>query len=217
MEGESHRMFKILLVEDHSIVREGIKRLLPLQLGPCTFHEVSTGRSALADFSLHHWDIVLLDLALPDRSGLDVLSEMKARNPEAKILVLSALSETEVGQRVLKAGANGFLAKESTAEELVRAVRRVTGGMRYISTQLAEHLVGDLSKNDIDAPHEVLSDREYLVLKALGAGKSVTQIARSLCLSPKTISTYRAHVLRKLKVKTNADLIRYVLNHRLLD
>lgn len=208
-------MLSILLADDHAVVREGIKRILAQSFGSATVVEVGTGPAALQAFDRQVFDIVLLDLGLPERSGLDVLREMKARTPEARILVLSALEENEVGQRVLKSGASGFLAKESSPEELVRAIRKVMSGARYISSSLAEHLAGAVA-SETRAPHETLSDREYVVFQMIAGGKSVTEIARSLCLSPKTVTTYRAQILRKMNMTTNADMIRYAVKNEIV-
>lgn len=205
-------MLKILLAEDHGVVREGIKKILNQSFGACAVTEAATGPQALAEFDKATFDIVLLDIGLPGRSGLEVLREMKSRKPDARVLVLSALAETELGRRVIKTGGAGFLAKESSAEELVRAIRKVMGGGRYISSNLAEHLAVAITARDGPA-HEILSDREYEVFRMIGAGETVTQIARGLCISPKTVTTYRAQILRKMNMTNNAEIIRYALKN----
>lgn len=209
-------MLKILFADDHAIVREGIKRLIAQNLGVCTLVEAADGQTALVEFDKQAWDIVLLDLGLPGRSGLEVLREMKLRKPATRVLVLSALAENELGRRVLKSGAAGFLAKESCAEELVRAIRKVLAGGRYISANMAEQLASEIGK-EVDRPHEKLSDREYTVFKMIGCGNTITEIARNLCLSPKTISTYRAQILQKMQMTANAEMIRYAVKNGIVE
>jgi two-component system, NarL family, invasion response regulator UvrY len=209
-------MLKILLADDHAVVREGLKRLIAQHFGGCTVAEATNGHEALATFDKNAWDLVLLDIGLPGRSGLEVLREMKLRRPEVRVLIFSALAENELGQRILKSGGSGFLAKENCAEELVRAIRKVLAGGRYISANLAEHLALNLGRTAVE-PHETLSDREYVVFKMIGNGSSVTEIAHSLCLSPKTITTYRAHILHKMSMSTNADMIRYAVKNHIVE
>ena len=209
-------MLKVLLIDDHQIVREGLKKLIAQSFGAVTFGEAADGKAALTMFDKTRWDVVLLDLTLPNRDGLDLLQQMKSRTTGVPVLILSALAEKEVAHRVLKAGAAGFVPKETCSEDLVQAIRKVLAGGRYVSASLAEEIAFSFSK-DKSEPHNTLSDREYLVLKMMASGNSVTDIARSLCLSPKTISTYRAHILRKLNVTTNAALIRYALKRGLVE
>lgn len=206
-------MLRILLADDHHIVRDGMKKLIAEQLGRTTFGEAADGRAALALFDKERWDMVLLDLTLPERDGLQVLEEMKARKPQTPVLVLSALAEDEVAFRVLKAGASGFISKESTPDEITRALRKVLSGARYVSARLAEKMVMNIGAKETDKPHEKLSDREYTVLKMLGRGSTPTEIAKALCISVKTVSTYRAHILQKMQFRGNAELIRYAVQN----
>jgi DNA-binding NarL/FixJ family response regulator len=206
-------MLRILLADDHHIVRDGIKKLIAEQLGKATIGEAADGRTALTLFDKEHWDLVLLDLTLPERDGLQVLEEMKARKPQIPVLILSALAEDEVAVRVLKAGAVGFISKESPPDEIARALRKALSGTRYVSARLAEKMVMNIGTKDTSKPHEKLSDREYTVMKMLGRGDTPTEIAKALCISVKTVSTYRSHILQKMQFRGNAELIRYAVQN----
>jgi two-component system, NarL family, invasion response regulator UvrY len=210
-------MYKVLLIDDHALIRAGLKQVLQNGLGRVTFGEGQTATEALDLVQKQPWDIAVMDLTLPGRSGLDLLAEFKCLRPEMPVLVLSVLSEDEFAARVLKAGAAGFVHKESSAEDLVKAVRKVLSGGRYVSQKFAETLAMHIGAPMIDAPHQKLSDREFQVLTMLAKGESLTQIGRILSLSIKTISTYRARILDKMELGNNAELTRYALKHGLVD
>jgi DNA-binding NarL/FixJ family response regulator len=210
-------MLRVLLVDDHQIVRDSIKRLLADNFGAIAFGEASDGKAALTLFDKEPWDLVLLDMTLPQRNGLEVLQEMRTRNPKAPVLILSALSEDEVGLRVVKTGAAGFVSKETNPEEIVRAVHKAISGRRYISSRLAEKMAVKFGTDYEGKPHEQLSDREYTVLKMIGSGASVTEIGKTLCISVKTVSTYRARILEKMQLRGNAEMIRYAIRNGIVE
>jgi two-component system invasion response regulator UvrY len=210
-------MLRVLLADDHQIVRDGLKKLITDNLGKVVFGDAADGVAALVAFDKERWDLVLLDLTLPKRNGLQVLGEMKARKPEVPVLIVSALAEEEVGLRVLKAGAAGFVPKESDPGEIVRAIRKAITGSRYISPAMAEIMAMNLSGNEPEKPHQKLSDREYTVMKMIGSGSSPAEIAKALCISVKTVTTYRAHILQKMNLRGNAELIRYALQNGIVE
>jgi len=209
-------MIRVLIVDDHAIVRRGLRELLSDEFRGAAFGEASTAQQALEQISKKEWDVALLDITLPGRSGLDLLKEVKAARPRLPVLVLSVHPEDQFAVRVLKAGAEGYLTKESAPEELVNAIRKILAGGQYVSPTLAEKLALGLRKDSTRAPHETLSDREYEIMCCIASGKTVTEIARELSLSPKTISTYRARLLEKLRVKNNAEIIRYAIRNGLV-
>ena len=198
---------RVLIVDDHPLIRRAIRELLEPETGE-PVEEAGTPDEALAQIRAHQWDIVLLDLSMPGNTGLQLLTTIHAERPELPILIVSAHAEDQYAVRLLRAGASGFVSKETAPDVLVRAVRRVAGGGRYISEALAEHLADEKRE-----PIEALSNREHEVLRLMAAGRSPTEIAASLSLSVKTISTYRARLLQKLRARTTADLIRYALEH----
>lgn len=208
-----------LIVDDHAIVREGIKHILDenfKQFAEIVVGEAATGQEALHQVREHIWDIVILDLSLPDRSGLDLLSELKAAFPSLPVLVLSMHAEEQYAIRVLKAGASGYVIKLTAPEELVQAIRKVLDGGKYISLSLAESIAFHLDQAPRGLLHESLSDREFQVLVLLASGKTVSQIARELSRSVNTISSHRGRILEKLSLKTNTELIRYAIEHKLI-
>jgi len=207
----------ILLVDDHAVVRRGLKQILADEWRQTSFGEAETAQEALALVRKQHWDVVLLDISMPGRSGLDVIQEIRKEESKLPILVLSGHPEEEYGIRVLKAGASGYLEKESAPDTLVDAVRRALRGERVLTPTLADRLVQSLGANPHQAAHEGLSDRELQVLRMIGAGRTVSQIAEELHLSDKTISTYRGRILEKLDLENNAQIMRYCLDHSLLD
>jgi len=209
-------MIRVLIVDDHPVVRRGLRALLSDEFREAAFGEASNVQQALEQISKKGWDVALLDISLPGRSGLDFLKEVKAARPRLPVLVLSIHPEDQFAVRVLKAGAEGYLTKESVPEELVNAIRKILAGGRYVSPTLAEKLALDLRRDSTRAPHETLSDREYEVMCWIASGKAVTEIAADLSLSPKTISTYRTRILEKLGVKSNAEIIRYALRNSLV-
>lgn len=210
-------MLKVLLVDDHELIRAGLKQVLQAGLGKMIVGEASNAAGALDLVQDQTWNIAITDITLPGRSGLDLLTEFRNLRPEMPVLVLSVLSEDEIAMRVLKAGAAGFVHKETSGEELVKAVRKVLAGGKYVSTSLAEKLAMQIGTPVSDDPHKRLSDREYLVMTMLAAGKTLTQISKILSLSIKTISTYRTRILQKMHMGTNADLTRYALKRGLVE
>jgi DNA-binding NarL/FixJ family response regulator len=207
---------RILVVDDHAVVRDGLKRLLAARFPDAIFGESGGTQPALDLLDNADWDVMLLDLTMPGRGGLEVLNEARNIQPKTKILVLTMHPPDQYAVRVMKCGAVGYLTKESAPEEIVAAVEKVLAGGKYVTAALAEKLVDDLSVPAGKKPHEQLSDREYQVLLLLGAGKTVKEIGAELSLSVKTISTYRARVFEKLQFKSNADVVRYALNEHLV-
>ena len=210
-------MLNVLLVDDHEIVREGLKRVLSLSLSEVSYFESGTGQGALDAMSKEEIQIAILDINLPDKDGLELLKEIKLLRPSVPVLILSLYEERQYALRALKGGAAGYLTKDMAGESLAAAVQKVLRGGIYISPSLAERMGRDLIGQGEALPHEALSDREYEVLRLLSEGKSLTEIAGMLSLSDKTISTYRARMLQKLKLKTTAALIRYALDHQLVE
>ena len=207
---------KILLADDHAVVRHGLKQILTDAFKRATYGEARNAQEALDLVWKHDWDVVVLDITMPGRSGLDVLREIKQSKPRLPVLVLSMHPENQFAVRVLKCGASGYMTKESAPEELVGAVKKVLAGGRYVSNALAENLAAGLSAGQ-KAPQEKLSDREFQVLRLIASGQMVTAIARELSLSAKTISTYRSRILDKMGMKNNAELMHYAIQHRLVE
>jgi two-component system, NarL family, invasion response regulator UvrY len=207
---------KILLADDHAVVRRGLKQILTDAFKRATYGEARNAQEALDLVWKQEWDVVVLDITMPGRSGLDVLREIKQSKPRLPVLVLSMHPENQFAVRVLKSGAAGYMTKESAPEELVGAVKKVLAGGKYVSNSLAENLAASLSINH-KAPQEKLSDREFQVLRLIASGKMVSDIARELSLSVKTISTYRSRVLEKMGMKNNAELMHYAIQHRLVE
>src|SRR5262247_1194552 len=210
-------MIKICVVDDHAVVREGLKRIIAENPGMAVTAEAGDGHEALKVIQTEPCDVVLLDLTMPNRSGLDVLKQLHSESPRLPVLVLSMHSEDQYAVRVLRAGAAGYLTKESAPVKLIQAIRKVVRGGKYVSPTLAERLVYDLNGDSTKAPHEILSDREYQVLCMISSGKTVTIIAEELGLSVKTISTYRVRILEKLNMRNNAELTRYAIKGGLVD
>jgi two-component system invasion response regulator UvrY len=210
-------MIKILVVDDHAVVREGLKRIIAENQGMAVTGEAADGYEAMRLVKTEPCDVVLLDITMPNKNGLDVLKELHAESPRLPVLVLSMHGEDQYAIRVLRAGAAGYLTKDSAPAKLVQAIRKVVRGGKYVSPTLAERLVFDLGTDTDKAPHEILSDREYQVLCMISSGKTVTQIAEELALSVKTISTYRVRILEKLKMKNNAEITRYAIKEGLVD
>lgn len=210
-------MLRILIVDDHEVVRDGVKKIFGELHRAAVFGEAGSGAEALALARAANWDVVLLDLSLGGRSGFEVLRELKQARPRLPVLVLSMHSEEQYARRAFKAGAAGYVTKDSPREELVAAVKRVAAGGRYVSPALAERLVVDLERGTEGPPHEALSDREFEVMRLIASGQTVGEIAERLSLSDKTISTYRARVLAKMGMKTNAELTRYAIRNGLVE
>jgi two-component system invasion response regulator UvrY len=209
-------MIQILIVDDHAILRRGLKEILEREFRDVNIAGAGTAEQALAQLGSETWDLVILDITMPGRSGVDVLRHLKALRPKLPVLVLSMHPEDQYGKRVLKAGASGYMNKESAPEELIKAVRKLLSGGRYVSPTLAETLAVDLGRDDGRPAHERLSDREFEVLRKIASGKTVGQIAQELHLSVPTVSTYRARILEKIGMSNTAELIRYALTHHLV-
>jgi two-component system invasion response regulator UvrY len=210
-------MIRILVADDHAILRRGLMEMLDRELPGVVWGEASSGDHVLDQVHKHAWDLVILDISMPGRSGLEILGTLKAITPNLPVLMLSMHPEDLYGKRVLQAGASGYVSKESAPDELVFAVRKVLSGRRYVSAALAEILAADVSPNSGRAPHEKLSDREFEVLRLIAVGKTVSQIAEDLHLGASTVSTYRARILEKLNLSTTAELMRYALRHRIVE
>jgi two-component system invasion response regulator UvrY len=207
---------RILIADDHSVVRKGLKQILMESFECAHIHDVSDAEELVQEVMKEEWDVVITDLSMPGRGGLDALYQIKQYDPKLPVLILSIHPEEQYAIRALKAGASGYLSKDMASEELVDAVNRVLSGKKYISPFLAEKLVSDLDMTAGKRLHELLSDREFDVLRLIASGKSISEIGTMLSLSPTTISTYRARVLLKFNMKTNADLILYALEHKLI-
>jgi two-component system invasion response regulator UvrY len=210
-------MIKILIADDHAIVREGLKQILAETSDMIVADEAADGQEVLEKIRKNRYDVVVLDISMPGKCGLDILKQLSYEKLSIPVLVLSMHSEEQYAIRVLKAGASGYLTKESAPEELIKAIRKVSQGGKYITPTLAEKLALELQLNVENPPHKRLSDREYQVLCMIANGKAVKDIAAELCLSEKTISTYRSRILEKMKMKTNAELIHYAIKNKLID
>jgi DNA-binding NarL/FixJ family response regulator len=210
-------MIKVLIADDHPVVRRGLREIVKEAFHVAVADEASNGQEVLERVAKNDYDVVLLDISMPGRSGLDVLKELKGQKPKLSVLVLSIHPEEQYAVRVLKAGASGYLTKESAQDELISAIQKVSTGRKYISPSLAERLALDLEMGAEKPPHESLSDREYQVMCMIASGKTVKEIAEELFLSVKTVSTYRARLLDKMRMKNNAELTYYAIKHRLID
>jgi two-component system invasion response regulator UvrY len=210
-------MTRVLLVDDHAVVRRGVRHILTEALGDVSFGEAGKPSEALEKLEHESWDVVVLDISLPGRGGVDALRDMKRLRPKVPVLVLSMHSEEHYALRALRAGAAGYVNKEGAAEELAGAVRKVLTGGTHVSARLAETLAKNLRTGSSRPMHELLSDRELEVLRGLAAGKTVKEISAELALSEKTVSTYRTRLLEKMQMRSNADLIQYALHEGLVD
>lgn len=209
-------MIRVLIADDHTVVRRGLRQILLEGFPTATVEEVPDAEELIKRVMNSEWDVIISDLSMPGRSGLDALQQIKQLNPKLPVLILSIHPEEHYALRVLKAGASGYLSKDSAPDELVTAIKRVLLGKKYITDSIAEKLASVLDKDSNKAPHEFLSDREFSVLKMLAAGKSVSDIADSLFLSVTTVSTYRSRIMQKMDMKSNADLTLYAVEHKLL-
>jgi two-component system invasion response regulator UvrY len=208
---------KILIADDHAVVRQGLKQILADEFSRAAFGEAGTAQEAIAKVWETEWDVVVLDITMPGRSGLEVLGEIRKSRPRLPVLVLSMHPEDQFAMRVLKSGAAGYMTKESAPEALVGAIKKVLAGGRYVSPALGEQMASYLGTDVQKPPHERLSDREFLVLRLIASGKTVSQIADQLALSVKTISTYRARILEKMLMRSNAELTHYAIQNRLVE
>lgn len=211
------RPYRILIVDDHAIVREGLKQILAEVDDIEVAGEADTSSRALHLARQQDWDLVLMDIAMPDRSGLETLQLMRKEHPGIKVLMLSMYRETQYALRALKSGAMGYLNKQSAPDQLVDAIRLVASGKKYISPELAQELASEVSGERLELPHEALSNREYQTLCMIASGMTVSAIADKLALSVKTISMYRARLLQKMQLRNNAELTHYAIKHGLLD
>lgn len=208
---------RILIADDHAVFRRGLRETLAEAFSRVQFGEARTAQETLECVRRHPWDVVILDISMPGKSGLDILDDLKRLRPRLPVLLLTMHPEQQFARRALKAGAAGYLTKDSVPDELKEAIKRIVSGGRYVSMTLAEKLAVDL-RQGADLPlHELLSDREFQVLRMIASGKSVKEMAEELSLSVKTVSTYRSRILEKTGMKTNADLIRYALQTQLVD
>lgn len=210
-------MIKVLIADDHPIVRQGLRQILSATADMVVAGEAVNGQEALDQVRGGGWDVLVLDITMPGRSGFDILKELKYEQPDLPVLVLSIHAEEQFAVRVLKAGASGYVTKENAPNELVRAIRKVVSGGRYISPGLAETLAFGLDVTSDRPRHETLSDREFQVMQLIARGKTLMEIAEVLSLSAKTVSTYRTRLLEKLNLKTNAELMRYAIDNRLIE
>ncbi|MGC2235424.1 MAG: response regulator transcription factor [Pyrinomonadaceae bacterium] len=206
---------KVLIADDHAVVRRGLKHIIADEYKTLTVGEAENAQKALELARLEDWDVVVLDISMPGRNGLEALKELKQTRPRLPVLILTSHSEEQYAIRVLKAGAAGYMTKESAPEHLIEAIRKIIGGGKYISPLVAEILASTIGVDLEKQPHENLSDREYQILSLIASGKAVGEIAGELSLSVKTISTYRARVLEKMQMKTNAQLTHYFISNNL--
>ena len=209
-------MIKVLIVDDHPIVRQGMKQILEETADIRATEEAGNWKEALKLVQEKGFDVVLLDIAMPGLSGMEVLKQLKTMRPKLPVLILSMYTEEQYGARVLRAGASGYLTKQSAPDELVAAIRRVCQGLKYISPSLADRLTEYLDKDSSRPPLETLSDREYEVMLAIASGKTIKKIADEMLLSIKTVSTYHSRILTKMQMKSDAELIRFALENRLV-
>lgn len=210
-------MIKVLVADDHAVVRRGVLQILDEDPEVTLVAEAATGQAVLKAARERPCDIVILDIALPDLSGLEVLAQLQEQHPHLRVIILSMYPETQYARRSLRAGAAAYLTKDSAPDELLAAIHKVAGGGVYVTMALAETLAADLASGEQQAPHERLSDREYQVLTMLAAGQTLSDIAGELSLSASTVSTYRARILEKLSLNNTAEIIRYAVDRGLVD
>lgn len=210
-------MIKVIIADDHPVVRHGLKQILAEEPDITVAAEANNSPELLRQIANQPCDVVVLDITMPGRDGLETLKELRRERPKLPVLILSIHPEDQFGLRVLKAGAAGYMTKETAPDELVKAIRKVFSGGKYLSATLAEKIAFDLDRDTSKPPHEALSDREYVVMCMLASGKTVSEVSRELSLSVKTVSTHRARILEKMKMKTNAELTHYAVKNRLVD
>lgn len=209
-------MIRIFIADDHAVVREGLKHILSEMPDVLVAGEAGNGQEVLEKVGRKDYDLILLDIAMPGRDGLEILKDLKLQKPKLPVLILSMFPEEQYALRALKSGASGYLTKDSIPDELIKAVRKVLKGGKYVSSSFSEKLLFSFD-NDVEKPiHETLSDREYQVLRMIGSGKTLHGIADELSLSVKTISTYRSRILEKMGMKNNAELTHYVIKHHIV-
>jgi two-component system invasion response regulator UvrY len=210
-------MIRVLLADDHVIVRAGLKEILADTGDMTVAGEAGSGPEVLAQVREHDYDVLVLDMSMPGRSGIELIKQLKGEKPKMRILVLSMHSEAQYAVRAVKAGASGYLTKDSAADQLVAAIRRIAAGGAVVSPETAERLALDFDRPADAPPHTLLSDREFQVLCLLVSGKSVSQIASDLSLSVKTVSTHKTHIMEKMSLENQTELIQYAIRHKLLD
>jgi DNA-binding NarL/FixJ family response regulator len=210
-------MIRVLIADDHAVVRQGVKQIISTTKDIRVTAEATNGQEVLDRVWKENFDVVVLDLKMPGRDGVDILKQIKTQKPKLPVLVLSMHPEEQYAVRVLKAGASGYLTKESDPEEMLKAIRVAAQGRKYVTPALAEQLANGVSLDSDKAPHDLLSDREYQVMCMIAQGKTATRIAEELSLSVKTISTYRTRILEKLHLENNAELTHYVLSRNLIE
>lgn len=210
-------MIRVLLADDHRILREGLKKILSETSDIVVAGEAGDGREVLRKARRKEYDLIVMDIGMPGRNGIDTLKLLKAENPNQNVLMLTMYPEDEYAIRAFRAGASGYLAKDTTARELIGAIRRVNAGGRYVSSALAEKLALALTTSSQEELHKRLSDREYAVLCKIASGKTISEIAKEFSLSAKTISTYKAATLQKMGMRTNAQLTHYAIKKGLVD
>jgi len=211
------QLLKILVIDDHEVVRRGVKQILQETFPHVEVGEADTGQKGIAAVRQEPWDLAIVDISLPDQSGLELLCELHDTAPQLPLMVLSLHSEEQYAVRAFRAGAMAYLTKQTAPEELARAVQQVLTGRMYVTASIGERMAGSLSKDSTGPDHHTLSNREFEVLRCLAQGQSIKSIGQSLDLSVKTISTYRARLLGKLQLSTTAELIRYALDHHLVE
>lgn len=210
-------MIRVMIADDHAIVRQGLKQILSETNDISVAGEAETGFEAIMIARQQAFDVMLLDISLPDRNGIEVLKQIKKDQPNFTILMLSMHNESEFAIRAIKAGAAGYLSKQSAPMQLVTAIRQVAAGRKYITSALAQELANAITLDTEQPLHNTLSDREYQTLCLIAAGKSLSEISTNMCLSPKTVSVYRARLMEKLKLTNNSELVRYAIKHKLVD
>lgn len=210
-------MIRVMIADDHAIVRQGLKQILSETNDISVAGEAETGFEAIMIARQQAFDVMLLDISLPDRNGIEVLKQIKKDQPNFTILMLSMHNESEFAIRAIKAGAAGYLSKQSAPMQLVTAIRQVAAGRKYITSALAQELANAITSDTEQPLHNTLSDREYQTLCLIAAGKSLSEISTNMCLSPKTVSVYRARLMEKLKLTNNSELVRYAIKHKLVD
>ncbi len=210
-------MLKIIIADDHQVIREGVKRIINSEIDLKVIAEVETGEALLKKISNDKFDIVILDVGLPGRSGLEILDDLRVFEPKLPVLIFSMQPEERIAIRAIKAGANAFLSKEAPAEELLEAIRTIASGRKYITPTLAEKLADTIDDNFTGAPHHRLSNREFEVMCLIAKGKSIKEIAESKSISANTVNTYRARILAKMNFSNNMELAYYVIQNKLID
>ena len=209
-------MKRILLVDDHSIVRQGLRNLIELESDMEVTGEAASGLEAIQLIRANSYDVVVMDISMPDKNGVDTLHDLKHIAPELPVLILSGYAEEQYALNLMRSGCKGYLSKDAESDEIITAIRTIAKGKRYISSELAELMTNELSHPSDKLLHETLSDREFQVFFKLASGRSATEIADELCISVKTVSTYRTRILEKMSLKTNADLTYYAIKNQLI-